>query len=264
MFTSSTVFRKKSALSAIQGSIMAYNDEETIKECCEPAGWKIHFMESVKTNGDGMDVQLFVAEGTDDCHVFFRGTEIHDTSKPWWNFKAVLRDWWQNFKVTRASWYGTEAHKGFVQEYFSIRERLQDLLVEINKPVTIAGHSKGGALATLCANDLLTINVDILGVYTFGSPRVFSPAAAAAYNSSVLGKVTYRCFHSNDIVPRTPLPFRFAHVGVPVYIRQKAGYIYDVSKWVAAALRIVSYNAGDFGSDHSRDAYHRAILSHRG
>ena len=263
MFTSSPIFTKKAALSAIQGSILAYRDEETIKECCEPAGWKIHFIETKKDDNYGMDVQLFVAEGPESCHVFFRGTEIHDTSKPFWNIKAVLRDWWQNFKVTRTSWYGEEAHKGFVEEYYSIRDQLNETLIEIGKPVTIAGHSKGGALTTLCAIDCEKLGIDIVGVFTFGSPRVLSPEAAKPYKAT-LGSKTYRCFHSNDIVPRTPLPFRFKHVGVPVYVREKAGYIYNVSKWVATALRIVSYKTGDFGADHSREAYHKSILNHKG
>ena len=263
MFTSSPIFTKRSALSASQGSCLAYEDEVTIKDCCEPAGWKIHFIESKKDDDYGMDVQLFVAEGPETCHVFFRGTEVHDTSKPWWNMKAVVRDWWQNFKVTRSYWYDGEAHKGFVEEYFSVRDQLNEVMLEIDKPVTIAGHSKGGALATLCAIDFSKINCDVVGVYTFGSPRVLSPEAAKKYNQ-FLGKVTYRCFHSNDIVPRTPLPFRFRHVGVPVYVREKAGYIYDVKSWMATALRIVSYKTGDFGGDHSRQAYHKSILNHKG
>jgi triacylglycerol lipase len=263
MFTSAPMFTKKAALSAIQGSILAYRDEETIKECCEPAGWKIHFIESSKDDDYGCDVQLFVAEGPDECHVFFRGTEMPDMSQPFWNLKAMALDWWQNFKMSRTSWYDGEAHKGFVEEYYSIRDQLTGVLKESGKPVTIAGHSKGGALTTLCAIDCKWLNIDIFGIYTFGSPRVLDHPSAKKYKAH-LGSKTYRLFHSNDIVPRTPLPFRFKHVGVPIYVRQTAGYIYNVGKWVALALRIVSYKTGDFGSDHCREAYHKSIFNHKG
>jgi len=269
MFTSSKTFSKKAALSAIQGSILAYADEMTIKESCEPAGWKIHFIRSAEDSG--VDVQCFIAEGPDDFHVFFRGTEGIDKKAPFWNIKAAVLDWWQNFKMSRVAWAPAndrlgQAHKGFVEEFDAVQGKLIDVLSRdieaIEKPVTAAGHSKGAALATLLADYLDQQFHEVTSVYTFGSPRVFDREAANTYKNN-LGAITYRFFKSNDIVPRTPLGFRFKHVGIPIYVRQYAGYIFEVNAWLATAARVVSYSPGDFGGDHDAHGYHTSIMKHR-
>jgi triacylglycerol lipase len=78
----------------------------------------------------------------------------------------------------------------------------------------IAGHSLGGALATLTANRLqheLGIVAD--AVYTYGMPRTGGPGLVAEYGA-VLGARTFRFVHGGDIVPSVPPPeLGFRHVG---------------------------------------------------
>jgi len=52
----------------------------------------------------------------------------------------------------------------------------------------ITGHSLGGALASICAMDLIVsgqIPAERLMIYTLGQPRVGDPAWAAAYDKYV-------------------------------------------------------------------------------
>ena len=78
----------------------------------------------------------------------------------------------------------------------------------------IAGHSLGGALATLTANRLqreLGIVAD--AVYTYGMPRTGGPGLVGEYGA-VLGARTFRFVHGGDIVPSVPPPeLGFRHVG---------------------------------------------------
>ena len=74
--------------------------------------------------------------------------------------------------------------------------------------VTVVGHSLGGALATLCATDLvMEENITSVRLYTFGCPRVGNEAFAKALQNTTL--VHTRVTHDRDVVPT--LPFR--HLG---------------------------------------------------
>ncbi|CAM9276656.1 unnamed protein product [Ectocarpus sp. 12 AP-2014] len=75
----------------------------------------------------------------------------------------------------------------------------------------IAGHSLGGALATVAAARLSYVdNMDIAGVYTIGSPRL--------NDGTPLKDKYFRCRNNNDIVTRIPLPPGYKHVGTEIYV----------------------------------------------
>ena len=79
-----------------------------------------------------------------------------------------------------------------------------------NKPVTsmtIAGHSLGGALATLCALDVAANAPAAFRnptVFTYASPRTGDRSFAAAYSQRITN--TYRYVDNVDLVPKLPKP----------------------------------------------------------
>jgi triacylglycerol lipase len=71
----------------------------------------------------------------------------------------------------------------------------------------LTGHSLGGALAMLAANELFSRAergaAPIAGVYTFGQPRVGNAGFRDAYDTLLKGR-TFRIVHGDDVVPRIP------------------------------------------------------------
>lgn len=117
--------------------------------------------------------------------------------------KRVLYDY-TNFKI--------KIHAGFVEAYQSVRTQVVDYFNFIGVVNVICiGHSLGGALATLCAFDIL----DQLGnveLYTMGCPRVGNQAFARLTDKRLPSSV--RFVNSNDIVPSLPPRlFCYEHVG---------------------------------------------------
>ncbi len=79
-------------------------------------------------------------------------------------------------------------------------------------PVTICGHSLGGALVTLLALDLAA-NTSSKNptVYTYASPRTGDPSFADTYNQVVPN--TFRVANRIDLVPKLPFSPFYEHVG---------------------------------------------------
>lgn len=84
-------------------------------------------------------------------------------------------------------------------------------LLPAKSTVTVTGHSLGAALATLLALDLAVHAQFALSVYTLASPRVGDLSFHNLYNHVV--ESTYRVANRLDIVPKTPPPLFYFHVG---------------------------------------------------
>jgi len=103
-------------------------------------------------------------------------------------------------------------HLGYQAAYLSIREsllsKLQASLAEVAggpvRPalVLLSGHSLGGALATLAAQDVAAIPGCEVRVVTWGSPRVGDADFARAYGAAAPS--TARFVIRADVVPRVP------------------------------------------------------------
>jgi hypothetical protein len=149
--------------------------------------------------------------------VVFRGT-----------VEGSLENWIHNVMTTRTKVKfpgmpkNAKVHDGFYRSWTrstlkkeiveAVRAELhaRDAEREDDSPttVTVVGHSLGGALATLCATDLVTEeNITSVRLYTFGCPRVGNEAFARALQNTTL--VHTRVTHDRDVVPT--LPFR--HLG---------------------------------------------------
>jgi hypothetical protein len=86
------------------------------------------------------------------------------------------------------------------------------------KPLYLAGHSAGGALATLAARRLHEAGVPVRGAVVFSSPRVGDRAFAATYPVQLV-----RIERRHDVVPHLPLPPSLAYAAGPPLRRPLAG-----------------------------------------
>lgn len=141
---------------------------------------------------------------------------------------ASARDWLTDLQVHRVPWDakldsgnpyapdGMKVHSGFKAALDSVYAGLEEMIPPGCR-VVIAGHSLGGALATLGAHALHGI-VHVTDVITFGSPRVGNARFVGEYEST-LGDRTARIVNAHDPVPHVPLLFGlYRHVDTQVYL----------------------------------------------
>ncbi|KAL9350516.1 hypothetical protein Peur_057771 [Populus x canadensis] len=136
---------------------------------------------------------------------------------------------WDQFS---ASEEGTAVgHKKFLSEkvkktaYYAVRKKLKSILMEHkNAKFVVTGHSLGGALAVLFPTVLVLhqqtdIMKRLLGVYTFGQPRIGNLQLAKFMEAHLEYPVPkyFRVVYSYDLVPRLPCDdktFLYKHFGV--------------------------------------------------
>lgn len=109
------------------------------------------------------------------------------------------------YPYSGASSSGALMHRGFVNAYFSVRDRIHEYIANHTiSSVTTTGHSLGGALATLCAVDVQYNFSDkvTIDVYTYGAPKVGNDGFRDSFNRRVPN--SYRFVHGMDIVPELP------------------------------------------------------------
>jgi pimeloyl-ACP methyl ester carboxylesterase len=114
-------------------------------------------------------------------------------------------------------------HRGFTRAFGKVREPLREWLSArtANRKLVIAGHSLGGALALVAADEIAREQLArIEAVITFGAPKVgsaewvsqYATLSASPEEARRLGDVTWRIVNRGDIVTRLP-PFWYAHCG---------------------------------------------------
>ncbi|TYK07174.1 putative Triacylglycerol lipase [Cucumis melo var. makuwa] len=112
--------------------------------------------------------------------------------------------------------------------YYTVKLQLRRLLMEHrNAKFVVTGHSLGGALAILFPTVLvlhkeMEIMGRLLGVYTFGQPRVGNKQLGQFMEPYLVNPIPryFRVVYCNDIVPRLPYDnkaFLFKHFGVCLY-----------------------------------------------
>ncbi|KAJ6932888.1 hypothetical protein NC651_008343 [Populus alba x Populus x berolinensis] len=125
-------------------------------------------------------------------------------------------------------------HKKFLSEkvkktaYYAVRKKLKSMLMEHkNAKFVVTGHSLGGALAVLFPTVLVLhqqtdVMNRLLGVYTFGQPRIGNLQLAKFMEAHLEYPVPkyFRVVYSYDLVPRLPCDdktFLYKHFGVCLY-----------------------------------------------
>ena len=134
-------------------------------------------------------------------------------------------DWITDFKFRREPWFEGSVHRGFRAAYESVERQIRER-IPCHSKVIIAGHSLGGALATLCAHSINGF-VRVENVFTFGSPRVGNGTFVRSYNKH-LGDVTARIVNAHDPVPYVP-PWLFGnrHVSTEAFLGDEGSLTLD-------------------------------------
>ncbi len=106
---------------------------------------------------------------------------------------------------------GGRVHAGFSKAYAEVNEQL-DAIVQARRPgqaIWLAGHSLGGALATLAAAHLAPGTIQ--GLYTYGCPRVGN----GPFAKTLPVETHCRFVHRDDWVPLVPPALLgYQHAGV--------------------------------------------------
>ena len=117
------------------------------------------------------------------------------------------------------------AHRGFLRKYLTVQSELSDILQSVRgERLVFAGHSAGGAVATLAFYDHLSAvrrkgfrRFSVVELVTFGSPRVLNRHAAdelSALAEADPALRIHRVVNGRDIVPAAPpRVFGYRHVG---------------------------------------------------
>jgi predicted lipase len=127
-------------------------------------------------------------------------------------------DWRNNFNFPSTAYRSAaipfRAHRGFLRCWKLINDFFLETAAQIAKPITVVGWSYGGAIATLCMEDLWFTFEDkreSLRLVTFGAPRVIGVQNYDRIKER--WKVTTRYTNGTDIVTMLPFPFMgFRHV----------------------------------------------------
>jgi triacylglycerol lipase len=161
-----------------------------------------HGFEDVKTFVHASMIGYVVSAG-DTCVLVFRGTDDN-------------LDWFTNLNGLTAATPKGPIHRGFHGAYIPLKDQV-DRLISRRQPkhLWLTGHSLGGALAVVCAFDLLeTQQVTFDGIMTFGQPMVAGPQLATHLDQALMGRYVH-FVNGADIVPRVPPSLR--HCGSLVW-----------------------------------------------
>lgn len=118
---------------------------------------------------------------------------------------------------------GCTAHRGFWNSWVDARDRVLSAVKETSATyptyqITVAGHSLGGAIATLAAAQLRNSGHNV-ALYNFGSPRIGGTKISSYITNQAGGN--YRITHWNDPVPRMPLVILgYVHISPEYYINK--------------------------------------------
>jgi triacylglycerol lipase len=139
---------------------------------------KLGFDQIVPVLADSLTA--FVASGEDVTVIAFRGTD-----NP--------ADWLVNLDVIPIQTPHGEMHQGFADAYKKMKAPILDVLrPKPPKHLWVTGHSLGGALAVVCAYDLIDNEKMALdGVITFGQPMLARKGLADYLDKLMLGRFAH-------------------------------------------------------------------------
>lgn len=154
------------------------------------------------------DVNGFIGTSKADqsIYVIFRGS-------------MTITNWLDDFETLMTNYplcHQCLVHAGFYYSALSVKDDVVASVQYLQKmypdySVVVAGHSLGGALATLTAVNLITNDITKIRHFSFGSPRLANEAASS-FISKLLPEI-YRTTHYKDIVPHNPfVHFGYVHV----------------------------------------------------
>jgi hypothetical protein len=158
-------------------------------------------------------------------------------------------DWMTNFSFDDDDFHAKgRVHKGFhhamklffqtiKKKNFRLSKRLpleftKDIdKVNENTRIMLAGHSLGGALATLVGCYLYEIGIkpENLEVYTFGAPPVGTEEFCAHYEKKFN---IFRLVNENDVVPKIDKITKFFHLGEEIVLPSNEGEVHSCEGYI--------------------------------
>lgn len=185
-----------------------------VQESYREYPWVMHYFEHVETNTLG-----FTMEYEGRLFIVFRGSqpEISEIDRRI-NLQVA------RVQIEHLREYGKlRAHYGFLSKYTAVREELLHRAAATHPelPITVVGHSQGGAMASLTFFELALLYPDRdVRAVTFGMPRIYNRAAAELQQD--FDNRHTRVVNGRDVIAR--LPFRswgYYHVGTKLWIGRK-------------------------------------------
>lgn len=185
----------------------------------------------------------YVAEGrgsrANEVLITLRGTEF-----------SSGHDWLTNFQIAGARGpAGHTVHRGFWTLAAGILSQINDVIGDSNpSQIHIAGHSLGGAAATLLADAIRESsgrrNVKL---YTFGAPRAGVESHARHLTHSLGMENIFRVYHHTDPVPMVPV-FPYSHVPYEdnAYLMRRPGTLMSIDAHIKS-LYADSMDTGGWG-----------------
>lgn len=160
------------------------------------------------------NTQAYVATNDEHILVIFRGSQdptTIDGLKDWLLTNAVnllIQPEGDLSTEFLAAGVGARFHQGFVNAITEIWPQLFALVEaktqEYDRPVWIAGHSLGGALAKLAAWLFKRKFINVHQIYTYGAPMVGNAEAAKAIDREFPNSL-FRYVNNPDPVPLLPM-----------------------------------------------------------
>lgn len=123
-------------------------------------------------------------------------------------------DWFSNFDCLMTKWFCGRVHRGFLKSLQTLERNSEVLLSQLDRslPIFLAGHSRGGAIATLAAAGLRKLGFSPSALYTFGQPRVGGLSFLRWWQKNMADTYVYRFARFDDPVPSIPpVPF-YRHI----------------------------------------------------
>jgi hypothetical protein len=211
----SSQFSIRNARAAAWASQLSYEDEyDKVKRVTKRWG----VSDVILVEGEDINVlpltatRVLLIEVSGVLFIAFAGTD-----------PLVTADWITNFDFTSNA---ENIHRGFARALKVVWPAIAAALsANLEAPIIVAGHSLGGAVATLCARRIVEqLNREIAGVYTFGMPRIGGEVFSCALNKSIGTKI-YRFVYGTDIVPSVPpKELGFRHVGRRIWCPRNAKF----------------------------------------
>ena len=161
----------------------------------------------------------------------FKGTEI-----------ANLQDWKTMFRFHKKQYNGLHTHAGFAEALLAIRSEIMvNTMLKSGKKIVYTGHSKGGALATLFATDVVPDEI-----ITFGAPKIFGNIIAKERYNNIK---CVRIVTEYDFVRYLPFtfPFHYQHICEPTVWpnMEQARYIFkshQIHSYIRSHTKMESNN----------------------
>jgi hypothetical protein len=235
------------ALAVRAGDMNTAEQRQTLR------GWGFRRVEPIVDRT--ASVYAYVASNDRMVLAVFSGTDIR-------NIRDLESDADALYPVQRERYARAEGallHRGFASNMDAVwdavtREAKSQARTKTGappKPVFVAGHSRGGAFATLAAAGWAQDDVvDVAALYTFGQPRVGNVEFARHF--AALGVPYFRLINDRDAVAGVPLKIGnfgadYAHAGTVAHLAAGPTLRKDPSP---ASLRLIVIDP-----DHYMDGY---------